>query len=196
MVMGIYSRVKDDGTTEYAVVNKGTNKNDISVEWLNNAQQPFGWSKDMRASIEKAVEYDREYKNDELTFVGHSKGGAEAAANAVRTNRGAVLLNPMSVNLSGYHLDSYLENYSGNMTAYIVKGDILNNIFGPVSSPIGNVVYLPQQYFSNDIVGYRTVRFRGQKYTTPQYRGAIDAGVQNHLIPAILNGLKEWRGGN
>lgn len=47
MVMGVYYRVTDDGTTEYALVNKGTTPTSLS-DWKNNAQQLFGSSKDMK----------------------------------------------------------------------------------------------------------------------------------------------------
>nr|WP_242617245.1 hypothetical protein [Enterococcus faecium] len=68
-------------------------------------------------------------------MIGHSKGGAEAAANAVATDTNAFLFNPATVNLSAYELNS--STYTADMIAYIVKGDALNNIFGGMSNPIG-----------------------------------------------------------
>jgi hypothetical protein len=73
----------------------------------------------------------------------HSKGGAEAAANAVATKKNSIIFNPATVNLEAYGLSS--SNYSGSMTAFIVKGDILNSAEGWFSKPIDKAVYLPQQ---------------------------------------------------
>ena len=38
-------------------------------------------------SIEYAKDFVENHWDDEVTFVGHSKGGAEAAANALRLNK-------------------------------------------------------------------------------------------------------------
>lgn len=40
----------------------------------------------------------------EITMIGHSKGGAEAA-NSVAINTNAIIFNPATVNLSAYELD-------------------------------------------------------------------------------------------
>lgn len=80
------------------------------------------------------------FHDADITFIGHSKGGAEAAANAIATNKNAILFNPATVALSEYNLND--ENYIGNMTAYIVEGEILNSIFKYISEPIDNVKYL------------------------------------------------------
>jgi len=141
MVMGIYSRTVN-GVTEYAIANKGTNFavwNDIK----NDIQGPLGFSKDMQESIEYAELYAGKYDGYELTFVGHSKGGAEAALNAVRTGKNAILFNPMSVMFSADGLEQKRKNYKGNIVSYVVAGDPLNMLFGEM--PVGRTVYLPQQ---------------------------------------------------
>lgn len=144
MVMGVYSRIDSNGNVEYALVNRGT------VSWslkdsdiYNNLFQLFGASNDMKASIKSAKEFVNNNSDSHITFIGHSKGGAEAAANAVATNKDAILFNPATVNLSAYKLNG--KNFSSDMTAYIVKGEILNNIFGWMSEPIDSLVYLPNQ---------------------------------------------------
>ena len=91
----------------------------------------------MLNSIMFAKNFANEHKDCEITFIGHSKGGAEAAAAAVATNKNALLFNPATVNLFGYGLSG--GNYSAEMTAYIVDGEILNNIFGWMSTPIGDM---------------------------------------------------------
>lgn len=65
----------------------------------------------------------------EITMIGHSKGGAEAA-NSVAINTNAIIFNPATVNLSAYELDS--NTYTANMVAYVVEGDALNVVFGGV----------------------------------------------------------------
>jgi len=174
--MGVYSRTVD-GVTEYSLVNKGTN---TMGDWINNVQQPFGISNDMKDSISKSKEFVEKYKNNEITFVGHSKGGAEAAANAVATNKNSILFNPATVNLSVYNLN--FGEYSAEMNAYIVKGEILNNIFGLISSPINKAVPLPNQHNTPWWVQGRA-------------RKAVDLynSIENHLMPSVINALKEAR---
>ena len=182
MIMGFFKRMKDSGEYEYTIANKGTNIDNLT-EWCNNFAQPFGASNDMKASIENAQMFVDANPDAEVTFVGHSKGGAEAAANAVATNKNAILFNPATVNLQAYDLDS--STYSAEMTAYIVEGDILNLLFAPISSPIDNVIYLPQQYeFSykmNIWSAYNNIK------------NNIKNSIKNHDTPAIRQALKEWR---
>ena len=145
MVMGVFSRNDKAGNIEYALVNRGT------VDWslmysdiYNNILQPFGMSNDMKASIKEAISFVEAHSEADITFVGHSKGGAEATANAVATKRDAIVFNPAMVNLLAYGLNA--KDYTADMTAYIVEGEILNKIFGRVSEHIGTEEYLPSQY--------------------------------------------------
>lgn len=46
----------------------------------------------MWESIEYAKDFVENHWDDEVTFVGHSKGGAEAAANALRLNKNCIIL--------------------------------------------------------------------------------------------------------
>lgn len=158
--MGVYSREKEDGTTEYAVANAGTK--DIP-DWKQNIKQPFGASEDMINSIEYATNFVEKYSDSEITFVGHSKGGAEAAGNALATNRDAIIFNPATINSTAYDLD--VSKYTGDMTAYIVKGDILNIVFGPISRPIDQLVYLPSQSWNL---------------------------IDNHSMNAVKKAIDEW----
>jgi len=45
-------------------------------------KQPFGKSEDMKNSLAFVEEFMKNNPSINVTFVGHSKGGAEAAANA------------------------------------------------------------------------------------------------------------------
>ena len=139
LVMGVYMRYNDAyyQGVEYALVNKGST---TVSDWVNNFQQPFGFSTDMEESIAEAKKFVENHWDDEVTFIGHSKGGAEAAANALRLNKNCIIFNPASVNASAYGLD--VNKYTANMTAYIVEGEILNMIFNSVSAPIDQRVDL------------------------------------------------------
>ena len=148
------------GPKEYAFVNKGSS---TWGDWVNNFQQPFGWSTDMWESIAKAEYFaEGDWGNYEITFIGHSKGGAEAAANAVATNRNAILFNPAAAALSSYGLDS--SSYSASMTAYVVWGE-----------PLSMVNWL---LGANVIDGYETLPFYSWN------------PIKNHSMEAIVNGLK------
>jgi RHS repeat-associated protein len=89
--IGVYSKVKTDGSTEFALVNKGSS---TGGDWINNLQQPFGKSDDMKDSISESRYFVANHKDSEITMVGHSKGGAEAVANAVANNKNAITFNP------------------------------------------------------------------------------------------------------
>ena len=56
-------------------------------DWKNNVLQVFGASSDMRASMSAADKFIKGNPNNEITFVGHSKSGAEAMGNAILTNK-------------------------------------------------------------------------------------------------------------
>jgi hypothetical protein len=141
---GLYKRKKKDGEFEYVMANAGT---DDMEDMLENIEQVFGGSEHMELSTEKAKELDAQLNDQELTFVGHSKGGAEAAGNALATNRNAKVFNPAAINASAYGLDS--KNYTANMTAFIVTGDILHsNLNSWLSRPIDKAVFLPRQHGS------------------------------------------------
>jgi len=56
LVMGVFSRVKADGMSEYAVANKGTYVSSVS-EWVQNILQSVGWSKDAPESIAYATSF-------------------------------------------------------------------------------------------------------------------------------------------
>ncbi len=144
---GVYTRMVD-GVMEYTMVNMGTipgveewNRNSM----LENLEQPFGGSEHIQKSLDYAKELsERLGRGVDLTFVGHSKGGAEAAANAVATNRAAFLFNPAAVNLKAYGLDS--KNYTERMIAFVVKGDPVAMLYPFVNAkPIDELIFLPRQ---------------------------------------------------
>ena len=148
------------GAKEYAFVNKGSS---TWGDWANNFQQPFGWSTDMSESIAKAEYFaNGDWGNYEITFIGHSKGGAEAAANAVATNRNAILFNPAATALDKYGLNA--NTYSADMTVYVVKGEPLNAL--------------------NSLLGAKAI---DNYETLPFYSWNP---IKNHSMEAIKSGVK------
>ena len=61
-------------------------------------------------------------------MVGYAKAGAEAIAMALETGKDAVLFNPASYDWEKFGLD--VEGYKGNVTSYIIEGEMLNETVG------------------------------------------------------------------
>ena len=146
---GLYTK-KTNGKIEYVLANAGTyfeNSSKGRQSVIEDLKQPFGYSVDMHLSLKVAKEVVRKFKNSEITFVGHSKGGAEAAANAVATNRNAILFNPAAVNLKKYGLS--IENYTGykglGVTAMVVRGEFLDETINRYAEKIDKKIYLPSR---------------------------------------------------
>jgi hypothetical protein len=118
----------------------------------------------MQLSLDKAREINNTLGPDaDLTFVGHSKGGAEAAANAVATNRDAYVFNPAAVNLKAYGLNS--RNYTASMTAFVVNGDPVALTFPfLLAKPIDRLTMLPRQSWTNPIVNHNNFREALREY--------------------------------
>ena len=177
MKIGVYARTVG-GQTEYTLVNRGTQDWAWSADGDDNVKQLFGASDDVRNSLAYSKKFVEEKYGSAITFVGHSKGGAEAAANAVLTKKNAILFNPATVNLNAYGLDS--SDYSASMTAYIVDGEILHTAEGWFSKPIGSVEYLPAQYPTD----------------TWNPKTNVENAVKNHSMNAVIDGMKEKGGEN
>ena len=150
---GLYARYDKKGNiTEYVFATAGTymersKRGEKSI--IEDFKQPFGCSEDMKVSIATARKISKQLGDKELTFVGHSKGGAEAAGNALATNRNALLYNPAAINSFAYGLDvsKYTGKYGRGMTAFIVEGEFLNTFNKTVliAKPIDKIVKLPKQ---------------------------------------------------
>jgi hypothetical protein len=167
--MGVYTKTVDD-TTGYALVNKGTS---TQGDWGNNFQQPFGWSTDMKNSISKSRQFVKDHVGFEVTMVGHSKGGAEAVANAVASNVNCIIFNPAKTFLSAYGLSS--DSYTANIIEIVVKGEALNTVQRWFSRPIDKIIYLSTQHTSP----------WWQVWMYPMN------AIKNHRIAAVICGLKE-----
>ena len=119
----VYERTKD-GETEYVYVTAGTENSDV-LDWKHNFTQPLGSSKQYDESLYNASKISRDLSktNSELTFVGHSLGGGEAAANAFATGRDAITFNAAGV--SPFTMG---KNNNSQIDAYILLSDPLNTI--------------------------------------------------------------------
>ena len=131
----IYERTID-GKTEYAYVFAGTN----SIEdGLEDIAQVFGVAPQYYTAISNARTLSEELGTRELTFIGHSLGGGEAAAASMATQRAAITFNPAAVsNMTS--LFGKLGSAS-NVTNYIMVGEQIFNssnlMFG--GDPLNNL---------------------------------------------------------
>lgn len=142
VVIGVYTR-EHNGIVEYAVVNKGTTM-DNAANWVNNALQIGGASPDVWMSIAFAEKFVNDHPDAHITFVGHSKGGVEAAYNAVSTNRNAILFNPAPADFELYGLSRL--TYTADIDSYVIAGDLLdtavNAFMGPIPDTTLDKIYL------------------------------------------------------
>ncbi|MCL1990257.1 MAG: RHS repeat-associated core domain-containing protein, partial [Defluviitaleaceae bacterium] len=132
LVMGVFRYTHDDGMIEYALVNQGTN---TWYNWIDNVRQGIGGqSLDTRDSVRFARQFVEARPGIEVTMIGHSKGGAEARANAWATGMNAILFNPADSHQRGlrqYGISADdIANYGGTMITYIIEGEILNFLQG------------------------------------------------------------------
>jgi RHS repeat-associated protein len=137
----VYERTAS-GKTEYVYATAGTeNKQDA----LQNALQPAGLSGQYAQSLDNARTISTELSktNSELTFVGHSLGGGEAALNAMATDRSAVTFNAAGVGAITQLIDGAFKNES-KIDAHIMRTDPLNYIQNstPLPDVNGNRKYL------------------------------------------------------
>lgn len=85
---------KEGDDIEYAYVYAGTNSWEDAVEDLT---QLVGISLEYDRAIENATILHSELGDSELTFIGHSMGGGNAAAASMATGRNAITFNPAAV---------------------------------------------------------------------------------------------------
>ncbi len=155
----LYQRDKGDGTIEYAYVYAGTAS---ITDLVEDVKQLVGASSQYSEAVENARILSDELGDSELTFVGHSLGGGEAAAASMATGRDATTFNPAAltkgtVNSLNLNMSSNITNYitigkpvmSIGQRTYYVGGDPINNMqskFGLI--PVGNIIYVPTNSIS------------------------------------------------
>ena len=183
--IGVYAKYNGN-EFEYALVNKGSSTGE---DWANNFQQPFGASNQMKDSLIATKEFVDNHPLSEITMVGHSKGGAEAAANAVATGTNAIIFNPSIANFFAYP-DTLIElsNYDfGKISVFIVEGEALDNIFNTYiyyNAFGAQVTYLPTQY---EIPLYMYLPI----LLPMRIKNEIENLKDNHQMRAVINTLKE-----
>jgi hypothetical protein len=115
-----FQRSLGNGEMEYAMAQPGTDPFSMHV-WSENIKQPFGESSDVKNFMNSAEKFSNDYRNSEVTFIGHSKGGAEATAAAYYTGRNAIVFNSAWANV-----DAYVKNpKSATVKSYAVRGEAL-----------------------------------------------------------------------
>ena len=173
--IGVYSRLVIDEKgypvdVEYALVNRGTSPTNLE-DWSQNIDQFFGDSSDVAMSISIAIDFVQNHIYSEVTMVGHSKGGAEAILNALKTGKNAIVFNPAKPTLNGL---SKSENF---LQAFVVTGDILHGIQGHLPDII-DTTYLPRQY-------------RGKERYSHSHGYDIRHEIFPHSMEAVIQALKE-----
>ena len=122
---GVYQRMNSKtNKMEYCLAFAGTDVSQLDVkDAVDDVNQFFGGTPDQyKMAIACAETLSLLVGDSELTFVGHSLGGGEAAAASMATGREAITFNPASVNAK-----SIKGGNSKNIQNYISSGDQLNS---------------------------------------------------------------------
>ena len=123
----IYERMVDN-KIEFVYATVGTVD---GKDWKENGNQSWGDSEEYSASIQNAVALNKNLRDVyELTFVGHSQGGGEAAANSYATGRSAITFNAAGVSPTTLTKNGItaIKNKDGknNIMAFVMTTDPLN----------------------------------------------------------------------
>ena len=135
----------------YCLVNPGTEfgfTRTFLDNCVNNLLQPFGASSDMKNSLFFAEKFYKKHKKKKIIFVGHSKGGAEAMANAVSVNCDCIVFNPAVVNLRAYGLEKKRQQYTAKMLSFVVEGEFLSVFRNRKKNELAQNHFLPAPYKS------------------------------------------------
>lgn len=180
MKMGIYIPDEDDwrNPTEYAVVFKGTNN---LKNWQNNIEAYLSSkSADVWDAINNSVWFDS-MREQEITFVGHSKGGGEAIAAATATNKNAITFNAANFNFSKYGLT---ETNKSGIKNYYVEGEILYSTIGAARYGTTQTLLPTQEWLVNTAIDFDI--FGKKVYKEIK----IPDPVGNHLMGAVKKAIK------
>ncbi|MBI9015463.1 MAG: RHS repeat-associated core domain-containing protein [Clostridiales bacterium] len=176
LLMSVYYNSKKD---LYVIANAGTEPTmgfkPFGIDMIQNGKATFGVSQDVNNSVKFSEDFVADNKDAHITFVGHSKGGGEAIKNAVATNRNAIIFNPRRE----WDIPS---TYSGTITSYVVKGEILNSKFGQTFGV--DVIYMDTQHEAG-FFGY----YFGYIGDIARTKAMLD----NHGMPSVISALKSRR---
>jgi len=149
----LFQRTNDDGKTEYAYVYAGTNSWEDGVE---DVLQVAGLAPQYAKAIENAKTLHEEIGGDELTFVGHSLGGGEAAAASMATGRDAITFNPAVVSGltslfnglgEGGNIDNYISATPKVLGLSISVDPVTNFQRSAFMTPKGNIIHVPTAFY-------------------------------------------------
>ncbi|MCQ2093753.1 MAG: RHS repeat-associated core domain-containing protein [Bacteroidaceae bacterium] len=167
-----------NGVTEYVYATAGSEN---TKDWIQNIAQPLGLSNEYHESARVATMLSEKFSQNELTFVGHSQGGSEAALNSLLTSsndkpgRKAITFNASGLSAAtkiregGLSLPFKSEN---KIDAYIFALDPLNSIQNNNSTGIGSLM--------PDVNGNRHYIIP-KTFTKENFNPIYNHGVQNLL---------------
>ena len=147
----LYEKTNEQGIKEYAYVFAGSNS---LKDWEENVAQVGGLSRQYEDAIKNARILVNELENSELTFIGHSLGGGEAAASSMATGKTAMTFNPAAVSLPTIIFQKLggsnnIENYISSglkipLVNISIGGDPLNLFLTKIGMRIpGKKIYIP-----------------------------------------------------
>ena len=114
---------KHDGdVARYVYAIAGTDPTE-SKDWLTNVGQVLGFSDQHDRAAEAAERLAQEVGIENLKFVGHSKGGGQAAYCALRTGCDAITFNPAGLGLYKFNLK---HQTSPRIDSFVMTTDPLN----------------------------------------------------------------------
>jgi hypothetical protein len=171
-----------------AVAFRGTENSSLTTimnDWTTNITEPFGVSKgyaQLNQAADLTADVQRQYQGWNITLVGHSEAGAEAASGSMASGLPAVTFNPLGVSYPAairmrVNPFSHFLGGRGNITGAYVDGEILTTLEdrnpGQIPSFDGNLLKLQpagrQAYFMDD----------------PRYR------IQLHGMDEVVRALKK-----
>lgn len=187
----MFVRVDERGIRrEYAFVTAGTN-----IFSLND------WATDLYQLIAATCQYSHAESNASkiheraklpVTYAGHSLGGGLASASALASGSPAVTFN--AAGLSSATKNAFNLNKSNkNINAYIVDGDIVDNLQGKIGITaegrhhnLSNCVPAPQIYPPVTLAPQVSAQIIANEIVV-----SGTAGVVNHTMYAVKNGLSD-----
>ena len=136
-----------NGKTEYTYATAGTEPNYMDIK-ADIGEALLGSSSQYDKSVSNAKIIHAALDGAELTFVGHSLGGGEAAVNAIATGDKAITFNAAGVNITDKieygGLSSVFSFFSDIVTAYQMTNDPLSIMqdITPLPQSVGEIKML------------------------------------------------------
>lgn len=174
--MGIYIKDSDNwqNPSEYAIVFRGTStwfdEDGLSSEGRNNLEAgASGKSADLWDAMNFAKWFVDSH-SQEVTFVGHSKGGGEAIVAADYMDKDAI-----TFNAANYSFKKYVSGKGkGRIDNYYIEREILSPLIGTAS--IGETHWYPTRYWAKewDVLGKKI---------------KMSAPIKNHAIETVIESV-------